>query len=185
MILYIASALNPSGNPQLSAIAIAIVIGFLLLLDTKRIYRQNILNIFEVLILSNILMFTLITWYAMDTNNVWLQNAAAYISVMIVFIMLLIVIVYHVYTFTKIGEIVKGSKWIKSIIKLQKKARPRPLVSQGTDAQCETREVDIFELVGTSSATNDGLTSQSQAKPSVSKSSVTVSTVEIPASKGK
>ena len=185
VILYLASALNPSGNPQLPLTAITIVIGILLLLDTKRIYRQNILNIFEVLILSNILMFTVITWYAMDTNNVQLQNAAAYISVMIVFIMLLIVIVYHVYTFTKIGEIVKESKWIKSIIKLQNKARLRPLVSQGTDVQCETREVDIFELVGTSSATNDGLTSQPQAKPSVSKSSVTVSTIEIPASKGK
>ena len=183
VILYLTSALNSSGNPQLPLTAITIVIGILLLLDTKRIYRQNILNIFEVLILSNILMFTVITWYATDTNDIQLQNAAAYISVTIVFVMLLIVIVYHVYTFTKIGGIIKETKWIKSIIKLLKKTRTRPLENQATNVPNETREVDIFELVGTSTATNVGFTSQPQAKPSVSKPSVTVSTVEIPASK--
>ena len=182
-MLYLVSALNASGNPQLSLTAITIVIGILFFLATRNVYRQNILNIFEILILSNILMFTVITWYALDTNDTRLQNAAAYISVTVVFIMPLIAISYHVYTFTKIGGIVKESKWIMSIIKFHKSSRP--LANQGVDVQSETREVDIFELVGTSSATNDGFTSQPQSKPSVSKSSVTMSTVEIPASKGK
>ena len=178
VMLYLASALNASGNPQLPLTAITIVIGILFFLATRNVYRQNTLNILEISILSNILMFTVITWYATDTNDTRLQNVAAYISVTIVFVMLLITISYHVYTFTKIGGIVKESKWIKTIIKFHKKSRP--LTNQGVDVQSETREVDIFELVGTSSATYHGFTSQPQSKPSVSKSSVTVSTVEIP-----
>ena len=179
VILFLVSAINSTGSTQEPLVAITVVVGCLLFLDTKNVYRKTYLNIIEMLSLANILSFTAFTWYATDTNNTKLQNAIAHISVSITCILLIFVILFHVFKYTKLNAIIKKTKFpakLQSIKSHVKKKPPQRHYNVDLELANETRDVNIFELVNT----NDNTCRQPQVQPPAQPHGVSHSTIEIP-----
>ena len=179
VILFLVSAINSTGSTQEPLVAITVVVGCLLFLDTKNVYRKTYLNIIEMVLLANILSFTAFTWYATDTNDTKLQNAIAHISVSITCILLIFVILFHVFKYTKFNAIIKMTKFpakLQSIKSHVKKKPPQRHYNVNLELANETRDVNIFELVNT----NDNTCPQPQVQPSAQPHGVSHSTIEIP-----
>ena len=62
VVLYLVSALNPSGDPQVPLMATMLAVGSLFVLDIRNVYKKIPVNIIEMTIIFNILVFTIITW---------------------------------------------------------------------------------------------------------------------------
>ena len=102
-VLFFISAINFSGDPRvtlLSTIIIVSVLFFYLALFNVRIYKNWLTSAMETFTYINIVFFATFTWYTFDTNGN--QSAVAHTSVGIMFIMLLVVITYHVYRYANI-----------------------------------------------------------------------------------
>ena len=102
------------------------VVGGLLLLKgltTKRIYKSWPLDVMETAIYFNLVVFSAITWYNLDFGGN--QEALAYTSVMIVFILVIGVIVFHFLRYTslyKCSFVEKSFSWILSNV-IEKKLK--------------------------------------------------------------
>ena len=120
VLLFLSSLMNFSLDPRVDMMSTILVVGGLLILKgltTKRIYKSWPLDVMETAIYFNLIVFSAITWYNLDFGGN--QEAAAYISVMIVFIHLLGVIAFHVLRYTslyKCSFVEKNFKWIFSNI---------------------------------------------------------------------
>ena len=120
VLLFLSSLMNFSLDPRVDMMSTILVVGGLLILKgltTKRIYKSWPLDVMETAIYFNLIVFSAITWYNLDFGGN--QEAAAYISVMIVFIHLLGVIAFHVLRYTslyKCSFVEKTFKWIFSNI---------------------------------------------------------------------
>lgn len=102
MILYIISAINVSGDPRVALVSTISLATFLLLLKGilgVRLYKKTFVDLLEVLMYFNLLMFSALSWYTLDTNP-QAQAAIAYTSVSITIVLLITVLVYHVYKYT-------------------------------------------------------------------------------------
>ena len=179
VILFLVSAINSTESTQEPLVAITVAVGCLVFLDTKNVYRKTYLNIIEILSLANILAFTAFTWYATDTSDTKLQNAIAHISVSITCILLIFVILFHVFKYTKFNAIIKKTKFpakLQSIKSHVKKKPPQRHYNVDLELANETRDVNIFELVNT----NDNTCRQPQVQPSAQPHGVSHSTIEIP-----
>ena len=108
-ILYLVTAANVSNNPQLSLSAIIFTTSFILLLmafiDIK-MYRKMPLNILETFCILNTLLFSVFTVYSLSSTKIN-QKAVAYTSVLSIFIILVLIILYHVYAYTGIFSKIK------------------------------------------------------------------------------
>ena len=72
----------------------------------------------------NILCFAIFTWYCLgECRN---KEAAAYTSIIITFILLLLIILYHVYTHTKIFSRIEKTKPGRMIERLLTNTDPKP-----------------------------------------------------------
>ena len=92
IILYLVSAVNVSNNPMVALIAISFTVCCIFALRNfigSRIYRKWSVDVLETLFYLNILLFAMFTWYTLD-NKDSNQEAAAYTSVVITFIVLLL-----------------------------------------------------------------------------------------------
>ena len=179
VILFLVSAINSTESTQEPLVAITVAVGCLVFLDTKNVYRKTYLNIIEILSLANILAFTAFTWYATDTSDTKLQNAIAHISVSITCILLIFVILFHVFKYTKFNAIIKKTKFpakLQSIKSHVKKKPPQRHYNVDLELANETRDVNIFELVNT----NDNTCPQPQVQPPAQPHGVSHSTIEIP-----
>ena len=66
------------------------------------------MDVLETIFYLNILSFAAFTWYCLgECRN---KEAAAYTSVIITFIVLLLIILYHVYTYTTVFSKIKKTK---------------------------------------------------------------------------
>ena len=102
VVLYIISATNVSGDPRVALVSTVSLITFLLLLKGflgARLYKTTLVDLLEVFMYFNLLMFSALSWYALETNSPR-QQAIAYTSISITIFLLLIVILYHVYKYT-------------------------------------------------------------------------------------
>lgn len=127
----------------------------------------------------SLIVFTIFTWYATDLSDSRLLNSAVYTSVMVTFILLLVVILYDVCTYTQISLIIKKTKFSSMLYAF----RNCKLQSQKNAIQEETdfsdvcvHDVDMFELMDQCMLT----IKQSQVIQPRSKAAPSVSTVEIP-----
>ena len=71
----------------------------------------------EAFFYLNVLFFAVFTWYSLsntDSNH----KAAAYISIVITFIALLLIVLYHIYAFTVVFSRVKKSSVGKTLLGL-------------------------------------------------------------------
>ena len=130
IFLYFVSVLNFSLNPRVDLLVTIFIIGGLILLKgvtANRVYKNWPIDVMETAIYFNLVAFSALTWYNLDFGGN--QIAVAYTSVMIIFILLLGVIVFHVLCYTKIYKcsfVKKAFEWTSSKI-LEKKPKERPL----------------------------------------------------------
>ena len=97
-ILYLVSALNVSGNPQVVFVSIISTVGSITILKVllaKGIYKKRILDVLETIVYTIILFFTVFSWYRFDTGSS--QKAVDSILVCITCILLLFIIFHHLY----------------------------------------------------------------------------------------
>ena len=130
ILLYLISFINFSLDPRVDLMAIIFIVGGLILLKgviAKRVYKTWPLDIMETAIYFNLVAFSALTWYNLDLGGN--QVAVAYTSVMIIFILLMAVIVFHVLRYTRLYKwlhVEKAFEWTTSIL-LEKKPKEQPL----------------------------------------------------------
>ena len=122
VLIYLVSTLKYQFDPnipveQLSAV---IIIGALLLpkgVIATRIYKNWLLDVIETAIYFNLLAFSALTWYNVSSRPLGNQVAVVCTSVMIIFILLLGVITFHVFRYTRLYKyafVEKAFKWFSS-----------------------------------------------------------------------
>ena len=127
IILFSVSAINFNRDPRVDFISIIFAIGGLILFKgvvAKRVYKNVLLDVMETAIYFNLIFFMLFSWYSLDFGGN--QIAVAYISVVIVFVLLLAVIVFHVFRFTslrKFSVFQKSYQWIATKLTKQNTTR--------------------------------------------------------------
>ena len=129
VLLFLISVLNFSFDPRVELMAVIFIVGGLILLKgvtAKRVYKNWPLDVMETAIYFNLVAFSALTWYNLDIGGN--QVAAAYTSVMIIFILLFGNIVFHVLRYTrlyKLSFVEKAFKWTSSKL-LEKKPKEQP-----------------------------------------------------------
>ena len=125
VLLYLISVLNTSLDPRIDLIAVIFVVGGLILLKgvtSKRFYKIWPLDVMETAIYFNLVAFSAVTWYNLDSRGN--QVAVAYTSVTIIFILFLGIIIFHVLRYTRLYRcsfVEKAFTWTSSKL-LEKKA---------------------------------------------------------------
>ena len=111
IILYLVGAVNVSNDPTVALTAIIFMMCCIFALSRfmgSRLYKQWLVDVLETFYYLNILCLATFTWYCLgECRN---KEAAAYTSVIITFIVLLLIILYHVYTYTTVFSKVKKTK---------------------------------------------------------------------------
>ena len=100
----------------MTIVAVTFIVGCLLLIKgvlANKIYKNRLVDAFETVTYFNILAIAAFTWYTFDTGKS--QAAVAYVSVMITFALLLVVIAFHVYKYTGLYAIIQKSQIYKQM----------------------------------------------------------------------
>ena len=108
IILYMVSAVNVTGDPRVTLVStniLLVVLPFVKGIFKRNIYRKRLLDITEMIIYFNIISFAVLILYTYDTREN--QASIAYISVMIMFSLFLIVIIFHVFRYTCLLSVTK------------------------------------------------------------------------------
>jgi hypothetical protein len=130
VVLYLVATTNVSNDPT-STIALTAIsfteccIFVLTLFFGSRLYRKWPVDVLETFFYLNTLSFVLFTWYSLNSPNSN-RKAAAFTSVAITFIVLLLIILYHVYTYTSVFSKIYKTKLGRMIDRLFTDADPKP-----------------------------------------------------------
>ena len=113
--LYLVAAVNVSNDPSIALTAITFTICCILLLSRfigGRLYKKWLIDGLETFFYFNIVFFVIFIWYSLGNTNPGGSRgeAVAYTSIIITFIVLLLIILYHVYAYTTVFSKVKKSK---------------------------------------------------------------------------
>ena len=103
-ILYLVAAANISNDPQLALSAIIFTMSLILLLiafTNLKMYKKMPVDVLETFFILNLLLFSIFTWYSLSNANIN-QRAIAYTSVISAFVTFVLIILYHVYTYTSV-----------------------------------------------------------------------------------
>ena len=128
VILYLVSALNPSGDTRVTLSATIFIMTSLFLYIATfsiRMYKNRFINTMEMLTYFNIIALSIFTWYVIDADTN--QTIVINLSITITFIQLALVVVYHIYkymnhrVFTLIQESAVGIKIRNLTSKKQKR----------------------------------------------------------------
>ena len=129
IVLYLVAAVNAPNDPTVALISISFTVCCILTLSKlfgSRVYRKWPVDVLETFFYLNILSFALLTWYSLD-NPESNQEAAAYTSVIITFIVLLFIVLYHVYAYTPVFSKLRITKPGRVIDRLfTDSANPKP-----------------------------------------------------------
>ena len=112
VVLYLVAAANVSNDPTVALTAITSVVCCIALLKgfvANQLYRKRLMDVLETLFRLNILFFTIFTWYALG-NERFHQEIIARTSVIFTIVLLLLIILGHMYTYTNLFSKVKKSK---------------------------------------------------------------------------
>ena len=127
--VYIIAVLNFSLDPRVELMSVILIVSGLILLKgviAKRIYKNWLIDVMEVAIYFNLVAFSALTWYNLDFGGN--QVAVAYTSIMITFILLVVVIIFHVLRYTRLYKwsfVEKSFKWTFSKL-IERKPRREP-----------------------------------------------------------
>ena len=112
VVLYLVAVVNVSNNPHVSLTAITFTICCITLLKGfigGRVYRKWLLDILETFFYLHLLFLAIFTWYSLTDSNID-QKAVSYTSVIIVFIVLLLIILCHIFAYTTVFSKIKTTK---------------------------------------------------------------------------
>ena len=128
VVLYLVAATNVSNDPAIALTAISFTVCCIFALRLffgSRLYRKWPVDVLETFFYLNILSFVIFTWYSLDkpASN---REAAAYTSVIITFIALLLIILYHVYTYTSVFLKIHKTKLGRIIDRMFTDTDPKP-----------------------------------------------------------
>ena len=127
VILYLVAVTNVSNDPTIALTAISFTvccIFSLRLFFGSRLYRKWPVDVLETFFYLNILSFVIFTWYSLNSlASNW--DAAAYTSVITTFIVLLLIILYHVYKYTSVFSKIHKTKLDVMVNRLFTDADPR------------------------------------------------------------
>ena len=150
VVVYLVSALNRSGDPKVPLLATILVIGVLIFLDRNRC-NGSYVGLLESSIYLNILVLATFSWYTIDSTGAkQLHIAAVYISTLIVFAQLILVIVYHSYRYTKLQSLFESTQLYISLQRLGlRKEQPKQKRDSLTSAELHhvNRDIDMFEMI--------------------------------------
>ena len=116
VILYVIFATNFEGDPQLSLLVITFAVGVLFLFKgvlAAKIYKNRPVEVLETIMYFNLIAFAALTSYYIDDDSS--KAAIATTSVSITFILLMIVIAFHVYKYSCIRTTIRKKKLLKKI----------------------------------------------------------------------
>ena len=125
VVLYLVAATNVSNDPAIALTAISFTVCYIFALRLffgSRLYRKWPVDVLETFFYLNILSFVIFTWYSLDKP----REAAAYTSVIITFIVLLLIVLYHVYTYTSVFSKIHKTKLGRIIDRLFTDTDPKP-----------------------------------------------------------
>ena len=128
IVLYLVAAVNVSNDLTVVLTAISFTVYCLFALSKffgSRLYRKWPVDVLETFFYLNSLSFTIFTWYSLD-NPASNQETAAYTSFIITFIILALIILYHVYTYTSVFSKVKRTKLGRMIDRVFTDTQPKP-----------------------------------------------------------
>ena len=168
-VLYLVAAVNVSNDPTVALTAIFITVCCILALKAStgsRVYRKWPVDVLETLFYLNILIFTTFTWYCLgECRN---KKAAAYTSPIIISILLLLIILYHAYTYTRIFLKIKMTKFGRMIdrqfIETDSKAKPEYHGNPPPDDDIH-RFHELLDMIDRPVNTNDYKVPLKQKKP--------------------
>ena len=112
VVLYLVAAVNVSNNPHVSLTAITFTICCITLLKGfigGRVYRKWLLDILETFFYLHLLFLAIFTWYSLTDSNID-QKVVSYTSVIVVFIVLLLIILCHIFAYTTVFSKMKTTK---------------------------------------------------------------------------
>ena len=107
-VLYLITAFNVLNFPQVTLASIIFIVGFVLSIKgfIGRLYQKWSIDILETFFYFNLLALALFAFYFL--NRVDKYKPVAYVSVVITFVLLVIIILYHMYAYvvpmTKLGQ---------------------------------------------------------------------------------
>ena len=104
VVLYMVSAINVSGNPRVALVSTITMVGFLLLLKgflAIRVYKNVPVDLLEMTMYFNLMILSAFSWYSLETDQLT-RAAVAYTSVSITFVLLVVVLFYHIYEYTNV-----------------------------------------------------------------------------------
>ena len=183
VIIYLISGFNPTGDPRISLLSTALVMSFLFLYSIMfgvRMYKNWLINAMETVTYFNVTAVSILTWYALDSNNKY-QPIITNISVGIIFIQLLLVVFYHTlkYLTSKLYFRIQETPTIKKvnerlISKEKKKFDDKPIPADDDIHQFN----ELVDMIDRPVNTNDY--NVPQVRPRPTKPTVTKSEVELP-----
>ena len=145
VILYLIAGVDQSGEPQIQLVATTILIGMVILIKSvllTRVYNKYFIDVLENLLLFNILFLSSFMLYAIDIPTA--ARAAAYLSTLFTFILLLLIFGYHIIKYTPLKE----KQWLKC---LTNKYSDTPQEQPFQYDISLTRDSGTFELINTDS----------------------------------
>ena len=131
IVLRFVAAVNTSNDPTLALIAVSFIVCCIITLRQflgSRIYRKWPVDVLETAFYLNILSFALFAWYSLD-NPDSNQEAAANTLVTLTFIVLLLIILYHIYTYTTLFsklKVTKPGRMIDRLFSTNTDPKPHP-----------------------------------------------------------
>lgn len=142
VFVYITSAINIHGDPRVTYIAIIFTVTTLLLMKgslAKNLYKNQLVDFIETITYFNLVIFTTLTLYTFDHHETNNQAAVAYTSVATTFILLLVVLVFHVYRYTVLYSLLWKTKFFRAMGAKYQAYQRRNNVRDSrieTDSQC-------------------------------------------------
>jgi len=100
LVLYLVSAFNVHGDPNVSLVSIIMVLVLLVslkLVITGQIYKKWLVGAIETRFLCNIMVFTITTLYVRETNGN--QSVVSYISTGVAVATFIGILFYHIFMF--------------------------------------------------------------------------------------
>ena len=120
VVLYTVSAVNVSGDPRVALVSTICLVGFLPLFKALlaiRVYKSTPIDLMETLIYFNLIFLSVFSWYSLETRT-QTRAAIAYTSVSVTFLLLIVVLIYHVYKYTSAFSKLQKSTSFKTFLVL-------------------------------------------------------------------
>ena len=161
VLLYVIAAFNVNGDPHLPLLAIVVTVGSLLLIKgilVAQIYKTRSVDALEAVMYFNIVAFSALTWYFIDTGKS--QTVISHISVTVTLVLFLTVVACHVFKYTCLSSLIKNSqlyvaiesrvlrKGTKQATRQQPKGPSRAIpLSCTTEPTCTVVEIHSSQII--------------------------------------